>query len=51
MDDATNELRAEIERLRVINTELLSALRQIVRVDHFPDSTIARAALAKAKGK
>ncbi len=42
---------AENRRLRAFNIELLAALEKIVELGHYPDESIARAALAKARGE
>jgi hypothetical protein len=38
----------EIGRLRALNAELVAALEKIVDLAHYPDESIARAAIAKA---
>ena len=38
----------EIDRLVLLNAELLAALKKIVDLAHYPDESIARAAIAKA---
>ena len=45
---AIDILSAEIDRLRALNTELLAALEHIVELAHYPDESVARAAIAKA---
>lgn len=44
-------LALEIERLRALNAELIQALEQIVDLAHYPDESIARHALDRARLK
>jgi hypothetical protein len=39
----------KVERLHAINAELLAALEKIVELAHYPDESIARAAIAAAR--
>ncbi len=52
-DDGLNydvsEMRFVVERLRAQNDRLLAALAKIVELGHYPDESIARAAIDEAR--
>ncbi len=44
-----DELELVVERLRAQNDRLLAALAKIVELGHYPDESIARAAIDEAR--
>lgn len=46
VEETCQEARAELARLRVEIERLRAVLHEIVKIDYYPDATLARAALA-----